>query len=249
MSGRKANATKQEGGILLKSSATIENSELIGRDHIEGLTGQDVNNIIETLLKYFPRNYLFEPDALDKTLSEFRYFHEQLHEYKELHNGVNEILVSFEPFKAQIERANALRSLPKLSHLRSLWRPVSNSVDLLIAWSYSIKHIGKPFQKFDDKSMTGQDWAIQFSELKSRINNHLGLTGHALEHVPFPSKIQAIFFEKLDVEIPWWNTLNELTSTFTNASAYHMNLADKQLRLTAQKLFDLSNMALSSRLG
>ena len=246
MPDEKPAVNKNEGGIDLESSATIEGSELVGRDHIEGFSGKDVNNIIETLLKHFPRNYLVEPAALDRTLSDFKLLHEQLHEYKELHNGINEILVSFEPFRAQIERANSLRNLPKLSELRSVWRPVSNSIDLLLAWSQSIKHIGIPFEELPDKSKKGQDWAIQFSDLKTQINHHLGLIGITVAEVPFPNSIQAGLFVNFRVEIPWWNTLNELTSAFTNTSSFHMNLADKQLRQTAQKLFDLSNAALSN---
>src|SRR5918996_1633691 len=105
--------SKKEGGIDLKSdSAQISGSEVAGRDHIEGISGKDVNKIIETLLKHFPKGYLQNPGELDKTLSDFRRYHEQLHEYKELHNGINEIIVAFEPFKAEMDRSNSRRALP-----------------------------------------------------------------------------------------------------------------------------------------
>ena len=238
---------KKEGGIDLKSdSAKISGSEVAGRDNIKGMSGQEVSQIIETLLKHFPRGYLQNPDELDKTLSDFRRYHEQLHEYKELHNAVNEILISFEPFKAEMDRANSRRELPKLGLLRDLWRPVSMCVASLLSWSQTLKYIGKPYQELADKSRSGEDWAIQFSELQGRINNHLGLNQYSTEAVAYPSKIQLSTFQRFGVEIPWWETLTELTSSFSHVSSHHMNAADKQLRQTAQELFNLSNKALSN---
>src|SRR5258708_18478106 len=103
-------SNKKEGGINLKSdSAKISGSEVAGRDNIKGFSGKDVNQLIETLLKHFPKGYLQNPVELDKTLSDFRNYHEQLHEYKELHNAINEILVAFEQFKAEIDRSNSRR--------------------------------------------------------------------------------------------------------------------------------------------
>jgi hypothetical protein len=245
--------SKKEGGIDLKSgSAKISGSEVAGRDNIKGFSGKDVNQIIETLLKHFPKGYLQNPSELDKALNEFRNYHERLHEYKELHNAINEILVAFEPFKAEIDRANSRRSLPKLSLLRDLWRPVSMNVVALLNWSQNIEMIGKPFKKLEDKSKSGEDWAIQFSELQSRINEHLGMTDqlgvseYSKKDIDYPSQIQILTFQRLGIEISWWETLSELTSSFSHTSSHHMNSADKQLRQTAQELFNLSNKALSN---
>jgi hypothetical protein len=239
--------SKKEGGINLKAdSARITGSKIAGRDHIEGLSGQDVNQIIETLLKHFPKGYLQNPGELDKILGDFRRYHEQLHEFKELHNGVNEILVAFEPFKAEIDRSNSRRSLPELGHLRDLWRPVAISVGLLLKWSQTIKYIGKAYQELEDRRKSGEDWAVQFSELQGRVNNHLGLNEYSTERIDYPGKAQKAAFQRLGIEIPWWETLTELTSSFSHISSYHMNSADKQLRQTAQELFNLSSKALSN---
>jgi hypothetical protein len=242
-SGR--STSKKEGGVNLKAdTARITGSKIAGRDHIEGFSGQEVNQIIETLLKHFPKGYLKNPGELDKTLGDFHHYHEQLHEYKELHNGVNEILVAFEPFRAEIDRSNSRRSLPGLGHLRDLWRPVAMSVGLLLKWSQTITHIGKPYRELEDKSKSGEDWAIQFSELQGRINSHLGLNEYSTERVSYPGRAQILAFQRFGVEIPWWETLAELTSSFSHISSYHMNSADKQLRQTAQELFNLSSKAL-----
>lgn len=239
--------SKKQGGIDLKSdSAKISGSDVAGRDHIEGLSGKELNLIIGTLLKHFPKGVVQNPVELDKTLSDFRRYHEQLHEYKELHNGINEILVSFEPFKAEIDRSNSRRLLPKLMDLRDLWRPVWMTVGSLLKWSQTITYIGRPFQELADKSKSGEDWAVQFSELQGRINLHLGMNEFSTEHVSYPSKAMILAFQSLGAEIPWWETLTELTSSFGHASYHHMNSADKRLRQTAQELFNLSNRALSS---
>jgi hypothetical protein len=151
---------KKEGGIELNSeSAEITGSDVTGRDRI-GLSGEEVNRIIETLLKYFPKDYLQNPKDLDKTLGEFRYYHEKLHEYKELHNGINEILVAFDQFKVEVESSDYRRQLPKLRRLRNLWWPVSIGVSSLLKWSQEIEYIGRPLKVFEDKSMSGEDWAI-----------------------------------------------------------------------------------------
>lgn len=249
-------ADKNEGGFNLESeSAEIRDSSVAGRDNItntSGVSGEEVKGIIETLLKHFPQRYLDNPRELDKTLSDFRLFHEQLHEYKELHNAINEILVAFEPFKAEIDRSNSRRAIPKLSFLKDLWRPVSMTVVTLLNWSQKINHIGKPFKVLEDKSKSGEDWAIQFSGLQSRVNEHLGLTdssgagGTPKKEVEYPSPMQILKYQRLGTEIPWWETLLELTSEFQHTSSHHMNSADKQLRHTAQELFNLSNKALSN---
>lgn len=252
MAADKKNTSKKEGGIDLQSDRAEIAGSVAGRDNITGFSGGDVKQIIETLLKHFPRGYLQNPDELDKTLREFRLYHEQLHEYKELHNAINEILVAFEQFRAEVDRANSLRALPKLSVLRDRWRPVSMNVVALLSWSQLIKNIGKPYQVLADNSKLGEVWAIQFSELQSRIDEHLGMTdrlgvsGSSKKEIDYPSQMQILAFQKLGRDIPWWETLSELTSSFQDISSHHMNSADKQLRQTAQELFNLSNKALSN---
>lgn len=245
---------KNEGGFNLESeSAEIRESSVAGRDVVTsstGVSGEEVKGIIETLLKHFPQKYLDNPGELDKTLSEFRLFHEQLHEYKELHNAVNDIQIAFGQFRVEMERANSLRSLPKLSVLRDRWRPVSMNVITLLNWSQTIKNIGKPFQILEDKRKSGEDWAIQFSELQARINEHLGISdqlgvsGFSKKETDYPSQMQIIAYKQFGTEIQWWETLSELTSSFDDITSHHMNSADKQLRRTAQELFNLSNKAL-----
>jgi hypothetical protein len=104
-----------------------------------------------------------------------------------------------------------------------------------------------PYQKLEDKSKSGEDWAVHFSELQGLIDEHLGMTDlFDVKEIEYPTRIQILSFQKLGVSIPWWETLSELTSSFNDTSAHHMNSADKQLRQTAQELFNLSNKVLSN---
>jgi hypothetical protein len=235
---------KKEGGIDLKSdSARISGSQLVGRDHIVGLSGKEINRIIETLLKNFPKSLLQNPDELDNTLSDFRRYHQQLHEYKELHNGINDILVAFEPFKAEVNRSDVMGFVEKPGNLRIYWEPVSLHVSSLLTWSQTIQYIGKPFQEFEDKSRSGEAWAIQFCELRNGIDDHLGLNQYSTERNNYLARFMSDF-RRRKYEIPWLATLVELTGRFSNASSLFMNSADKQLRQTAQELFNLSSKAL-----
>lgn len=241
---------RKEGGIDLTSESADISGSVAGRDNVTtytGLSGEEVRDLFETLFKHFPQKILSNPDELGKTLSDFRIFHEKLHEYKELHNAVNDIQIAFGQFRAEVDRANSTRSVPKLSVLRDRWRPVSMNVVALLNWSQTIKNIGKPFKILEDKSKSGEDWAIQFSELQSRMNEHLGVSdqlGVTSKEVEFPSQMQIILFKQTRSEIPWWETLSELTSSFDDITTHHMNSADKQLRQTAQELYNLSNKAL-----
>lgn len=245
---------KKEGGIDLKSDRAEIAGSVAGRDNVTsttGLSGEDVNQIIETLLKYFPKGYLQNPSELDKTLNDFRLFHEQLHEYKELHNAINDILVAFEPFKAEIDRANSSRSLPKLNRIRDLWRPVSMCVADLLKWSQSIKNIGVPFASLENNSKVGEPWAVEFSQLQGLINEHLGMTeqvglsGYTKNEIDYPSQVQIMAYQRFGKDIHWWEKLSEFTSSFQNVSSRHMNAADKQLREKAQELYNLSNRAIA----
>jgi hypothetical protein len=243
--------SKKEGGIDLKSdSASITGREVAGRDNIKGFSGKEVNLLMETLLKYFDKGYLQDPAKLGNTLSDFRTYHEKLHEYKELHNAVNEIQIDFEQFKAEIDRATFTRSISKLSTLRKLWRPVSLKITALLKWSQTIQSIGKPFKILEDKSRSGEEWAIQFSGLQSRMNEHLGMdeqTGEtSKKEAEYPNQMQIIAYQSLGRDLAWWETLSELTSEFQHTWSHHMNAADKQLRETAQELYNLSNKALSN---
>jgi hypothetical protein len=242
---------KKEGGLNLESDRAEFEGPVAGRDNVtnySGLSGEEAKGLLETVLKHFTQKVVSNPDELSKALSDFRIYHEKLHEYKELHNAVNDIQIAFGQFRVEVDRANSTRSLPKLGILRDRWRPVSMNVVALLNWSQTIKNIGKPFRVLEDKGKSGEDWAIQFSELQSRINQHLGVSDQlgvtSNKEVEYPSQLQIILFKQARAEIPWWESLSELTSSFDDITSHHMNSADKQLRQTAQELYNLSNQAL-----
>ncbi|SRR6266498_3778821 len=221
--------------------AQISEIKFIGHQY-NGLSGEAAKQIIDTFLGHISKDYLKKPDNLDSMVSSFLDNLEKMYEYKELHNWVNEILIIFGQFKEEVNTSNSRRAIPKLRRLKLLWKPVSLHVGLLLKWSEKIKFIGKPYKEFEDKSREGEDWSIQFSVIRTDIDNHLGL--NSMNHTDYPNKIQILAFRTLGGEILWWENLNEFTSSFNDTSSSLMTWADKQLRQTAQDLFNLSKEAL-----
>lgn len=230
---------KNEGGIDLGSgSSRISGSKITGRDHIEGLSGKDVNQIIETLLKYFPRGYLQNPNELDKTLGDFRRFHEQLHEWKDLHNALDEIITSFAQFSSEIHRYNSINKIPHLSTLRNLWYPVSVKVDLLLEFAKNIALIGKRYNE-NNGNLEGERWAVKISDMRSQINLQLGFdetSSFSAQSPNLGNKFNYFWGRKPD----WWITLYELNNEFNHIAYGQMHFADKKLRETANELYTLS---------
>ena len=100
-------------------------------------------------MQFFTREDL-QPDRLNETLeniNQFRQFHEELYEWKELHDNLDELLSIVDPFIKPLERYEAIRKIPKPKELRGLWRPVVHRVDLLLNLAREIKHIGRAVSK------------------------------------------------------------------------------------------------------
>jgi hypothetical protein len=245
MASSKSHGTKEGGVKLRANSARITRSNVIGRDSIKGISGRELNQIISTLLKYFPKSYLQNPKELDKTLKNLRRYHEQLHEYKELHNKINRILAAFDQFKAGMNRLSTKKSTIELEKLRSLWLPVSIEVDGLLDWSRTIKYIGKPFQ-MGDKGKEGVDWAVKFSEVYDQINQH-GLSIYSTERIDDLKSKELPSYSFSGNKSLWLELLEEYTGRFNSISNTYMYTADENLRKTAEELLILSNKAFSKR--
>src|SRR5574337_1243471 len=62
-----------------------------------GLTPEQVTDLIDVILRNFSRVPVSQlADEVDNTLHQFRTYHEQLYEWKELHNILSEILRTFD---------------------------------------------------------------------------------------------------------------------------------------------------------
>ncbi len=234
--------------IEVDGSVNTGGGDIVGRDKI--YQGLDINELVAALKRAFPNNDP-RPEEFRQTISSFQSYHEQLYEWKELHNCLDEILNAFGQFSSQIERSDAEKRPTDLAHLRNLWRPVSNQVDVLLDFAGAIKIIGQPFRMLENHEMTGEKWAVEVNSLRRAINNRLRL---GTDEQPFTARQEPIFSKMmqriqvtLGIRPVWWSELYELTHSFNDASYRHMHLADKKLRETASELFNLSTVRLGGK--
>lgn len=231
--------------VEIDGSVNTSGGDIVGRDKI--YQGLDINELVAALTRAFPRDDP-RPEEFRQTISSFQAFHEQLYEWKELHNCLDEILNAFGQFHSQIERSDAERKPADLANLRNLWRPVSSQVDTLLEYAQTIKTIGQPFRLLENHEMTGEKWAVEVNSLRRAINNRLRLSTvdqqYAVRRESLLNKLSQQIELFFGIRPVWWSELYELTHTFNDAAYRHMHMADKKLRETASQLFNLSTQRL-----
>lgn len=173
--------------------------------------------------------HVVNPNGLDLAqftleLDRIKKYNETLSEWKSLHDGLDEILGKFGTFHLLIQnsREKPRKVMPK--NLKAHWFDVSIKIDELLKFSRDIKIIyDEPFQEVNGK---GPDWAIDFYNFKKDMNNILEkaiIDGNPIYGNP-----------------DWWNELVELTGKIYSQIIKHLHMADKNLRITATALYELS---------
>ncbi|MBN2147963.1 MAG: CHAT domain-containing protein [Anaerolineales bacterium] len=179
----------------------------------------DLPKVVETLKEALPANDP-TPDHLLDTLRRFEHFHTLLHNWKELHNLLNDIIYASGQFSREIERLDASGDPVIPRSLNRLWRPVAQKVSILTDWAASARPIADtPFQARAD-GLQGPAWAVELHAARVRLDGLLEQTG-------------------VDQ-----GELYDATFDFVDLAEKHMYLADKQLRDTAGELSNLSRMVL-----
>jgi hypothetical protein len=164
-----------------------------------------------------------------------------LFEWKELHNALDEIILSFAQFSAEIHRYEAMGRTAPLRSLRNLWYSVSVRVDTLLEFARHITIIGIRYQEESGK-LIGEKWAVKLSELRYQINRQIGLT-ETLD-ISFSTAssvglfVTILYF--LGRKPNWWLNLCELNDEFNHIAYSQLHWADKNLRKTADELYTLS---------
>jgi hypothetical protein len=218
-----------DGGVNLTSDQSSIGGDVVGRDKVLQVQGDQINTYIqldlqklmETLKQALPENDPL-PDRLVTALKDFKHYHARLWEWKELHNALNDVIFVFDQFSREVERRDGAGSLGDVRALRRLWRPVDQKVGLLLDFACQIQHVGTPLVTQPDGSRQGPPWAIELAVTADQLKN---------------------LFEDSALTLA---TLYEATCAFSDAAEKHMYLADKQLRDTASELFNLSNALLGS---
>jgi hypothetical protein len=220
-----------EDGAQIHGNVSLSGGDFVGRDQIH--YGLNVDELVEALRRAFPANDP-RPNQLAKVLQQFERYHDTLHEWKELHNALDEILNSLGQFTALIERLNVEPTEINAEVLRSAWRPVAARVELLLEFGAHIQQIGTPYT-ITPTAVCGERWAVELASLRSQINQRLGIEGNR----PPEKQLR----QRLGFAPNWWPELYELIHSFSDAAYRHMHLADKQLRQTATELYLLSRQA------
>lgn len=215
------------GGINLTSDQANIGGDVVGRDKVTQVQGDQINNyiqldvqkLVDTLKQALPDNDPM-PDRLVTALQTFKLYHSRLWEFKELHNYLNDVVFVLDQFSREVERLDASGQSGDVRTLGRLWRPIGQKVNLLVSFARTIQHIGSPLIEANG-SWQGPAWAIELRMAAQRIGDLLA--------APANYDFAALY---------------DATYAFSDAAEKHMYLADKQLRDTAGELFNQSNQLL-----
>jgi hypothetical protein len=218
--------TAVSGGINLTSDQASIGGDVVGRDKVTQVQGDQINNYVQidlaqlaaTLKQALPANDPL-PDRLVAALQDFKRYHSRLWEFKELHNVLNDVVFVLDQFSREVERLDAARQTGEARALARWWRPVDQKVDLLIDFAAHVQHIAAPLVERNG-SRQGPAWAIELQSAAQRINELL---------TPANYDFAALY---------------DATNAFSDSADKHLYLADKQLRDTAGELYNLSQQLL-----
>ncbi len=206
------------GGAYVGDDVTVQGGDFVGRDKIVNYYQLDIAKLMEALRSALPADDPTPQHLLD-TLEQFRAFHAQLYEWKELHNYLNDILYVVGQFIRELERMEAQGLAGDARLLARLWRPVAQKVNLLLEWARQVKTISTPLVEEAD-GWRGPRWAVELAVNRRRVDE-------VLQPAEF------------DLHV-----LYDAAYDFVDSAERHMYLADKALRETAGELYTLSRIVL-----
>jgi hypothetical protein len=216
----------------------------VGQNKIVGLSGEDVTKIIEVLLKHFPEMYLREPEHLDEVLQSFHRCHEELHEWKELHNYLDTTVQLYDQFAEAVRNVDRQSfNSESLHNLQNSWYKISLMLDQMLTWAKRIQLIGKPYQETNDGKLIGEDWAIKLELTRRDIECHLNIAHDCIE----ASAVRPLYkklFNPAQLGERWFIQLMDYTSRYWSLALSYLHFTDDKLRTTATRLVDISQAAL-----
>lgn len=232
--------TRIEGDVVGgdKNVTQTAGGDIVQRDKYVGL---NIAELVTALRQAFPGDA--RPERLRQLLDEFREYHAKLHEWKELHNALNNIIDAFDQYAARVE-SSYIEKLPlKPSVYQEAWRPVNRRVEEMLDWAQTIQHIGRRYQALAGDRLEGERWAVDIKARRDDLLAHFQ-SGKAVEKGMSGMGFPRLFLANPATE--WLQRLYSLTHEFEDAVKQHMSQADSQLRETATELYSLSKQALGS---
>jgi hypothetical protein len=213
----------KDGNLIVGDGNRVQQGDIVARDKvIQNIQNVnfDIEKLVAALKESLPEGDP-TPQYLLDALKSFQHYHASLHEWKELHNFLNDVLFMFAPFTLEIDRLEIAQEQPNPRLLVRLWRPISQKVDALLEWGKSIEHIGTPFVQ-SPQGLQGDAWAVDLYI----VTDHLD---------------QMLKSQQVDA-----SALFDARGEFSEKAETHMYLADKKLRQTADELYSLSRVVLGS---
>ncbi len=214
----KQGSIQTNGGAYVGDDVSVQGGDFVGRDKIVNYYQLDLEKLMEALRAALPADDP-TPQHLLETLEQFRTFHAQLYEWKELHNYLNDILYVVGQFIREVERLDAQQQPGDLRSLARLWRPVAQKVQLLLEWALQVQHIA-PALVEEEQGWRGPRWAVELAAGRRRVDEILQ---------PAEFTLSALY---------------DAAYAFVDSAERHMYLADKALRETAGELYTLSRIVL-----
>ncbi len=213
------------GGSVVQGSASTGGGDFVGRDQVNinlDLGKEvDLGKVLHVLQNALPENDQ-TAEKLSALLRQFSQFHAQLYACKELHNGLNDIILALDPFKLGIERTYIKRKAPDMLELSQNWRPVRQKIQILLDFAACANAIiTQPFAVLA-AGVQGPAWAVEVHTATQRIDALMEM-------------------KKADPA-----ELYDAAFDFDDIVERHMYLADKQLRETTAGLYALSSQVLRS---
>jgi hypothetical protein len=232
-------ASTEAGGSNFGGDFRASNSTVGGRDIIQGVPYDKLAAVYVEMRNIFSTSQLENPRALHQNLSLLRSLHDELYEWKELHNCLDEIIYAMAPFEVQVNLIDRNPKSIDVKSLRNMWRGVAGKVDGLLHFARGIQKIGARFEE-SPQGMKGERWAVLTYSGCKAISDNLGIS--LLDPFAEPlHKIEVSPLERMLGARPnWWGNFYEQAENFRTNVLQFMTEADKRLLEKAAELYHLS---------
>ena len=236
------------GGSSVPGSVAVENGAFAGRDLTTGVPYDQFATFYEGMRKIFSASQLQNPPLLHQNLIQLRTLHDELYEWKQLHNDLDEIIYAMAPFEVQVNLFDKNPRSIDAKSLRNLWRGVAIKVDALIQFAKGIQHIGIRYELLPE-GMKGERWAIQTCAGCTAISENLGISLANPSVAPAQIVDAGSFTRWLGAKPDWWDAFYEQAECFRTNVLQFMTETDKSLLEKASELYHLSQMVFGSTDG
>lgn len=212
----------ETSGDIVGGDKEVQGDEVANQFNIYLKGSYDLKNLFDELLKVRGKN---DPTTLKilRSLREIKGLHNELQEWKELHNYLNIILMQLGQLTKQLQRLDAENNEGNRRDLKTLWNPIKMHVNNLLNWAKSIKYIhDNSFEIDENNNITGPWWAIDVHS-----------SGKAVDTYLMESEYQFGLFYEAAME-------------FNSSIESHMYQVDQNLRESAGSLNNKSEIVLGS---